>query len=168
MNRAPSRQSDPRRSSPRRSGPRRAACAAALAALALVGAGGVRLAADLTDLPADDAARALQAQGDYAAAAPGLVLATRRASLRLHPTPERHFAIGRALMASADPKAGEAAAAFAAGLALAPGRGTVWAEYGRALMANGETERGLAAYEMSKRRAPDDPLARRIRVEQDP
>ncbi|MEX2454287.1 MAG: tetratricopeptide repeat protein [Rhodospirillaceae bacterium] len=140
--------------------------AACIAAIAMVGAGGLRLAADLLDIPGDGAARALRANGPFLSDAPGLVLATRTGSLRIHPSAERQFAVGRARMAAkvaSEFARGGAAGAFAEGLRLAPARGTAWAEYARALRSAGRDGDALAAYEMSVRRAPHDPVARRLR-----
>ncbi len=128
----------------------------------MIAAAAPRLAADIVDLPGDDAARALRAHGKVHSRAPAIVHSTRAQGLAVHPTAERHFAIGRAHMFSGDADA--AAEAFAEGLALSPADGVAWAEYARAVLAAyGRVPRALDALSMSSRRAPFDPLAVRLR-----
>lgn len=133
----------------------------------MIAAAAPRLAADLVDLPGDDAARALRAHGTVHSRAPALVLSTRAESLSMHSTAQRHFSIGRAHLFAGDADA--AAEAFADGLALSPADGVAWAEYARAVLAAyGRVPRALDALSMSSRRAPFDPLAVRLRQAKTP
>ncbi len=136
----------------------------AAAAAALLAGAAPRLAADLVDLPGDEAARALQARGTVHSEAAALVLHTRMSSAEIHPAPDRDLAIGRALFARGRDAAPAAAAAFVRGLERAPADGRAWAEYAEALVAAfGRSGDAADALDMSWRRAPHDPAARRIR-----
>jgi len=133
----------------------------ALSAILLLVLGAVRLPADISDLTGNLAVETLSAGEFITPEGAALALASRRHSLTKHQTADRWFVAGRAYLVMGHAR--KAAGAFASGLVLAPGRGSVWAEYARAPDAAGDHVRGVRARRQSFRRAAHDQKAIRLR-----
>ena len=133
----------------------------AVVAVALLATGGVRLPADIMDLPGNLIAKQLTAGKPVAAHGISRVLETRTASLQSSATAERWFDAGYAHLMAGNPA--RSADAFANGLRLAPARGIAWAAYANALEAAGDATRAERARRHSVERAPHDPRAVRLR-----
>lgn len=150
------------RNSARRA-PHPAALTFGIAGLALVVTGAVRLTADFADIPGNVAVDALEAARPLSSDQVRLIIETRSRSVKSHPTADRWFTIGRAYLLAGGTS--ESADAFAEGLLLDPGRGAGWAGYSKALALSGKRDRAAAARRYSIRRAPHDPVSKRMRAE---
>lgn len=128
---------------------------------ALLIIGGVRLPADLIDLPGTLIANKLKSGIPVPPDGVARVLATRAKSLKSHSTADRWFAVGHAQLMAGEPA--KSVDAFANGLRLAPARGIAWAAYANAIEATGDNVRAAAARQHSVARAPHDPRAVRLR-----
>jgi cytochrome c-type biogenesis protein CcmH/NrfG len=133
----------------------------ALSGILLLVLWAVRLPADISDLLGNLAVETLSVGEFITPEGAALALAARRHGLTKHQTADRWFVAGRAYLVMGH--AQKAADAFASGLVLAPGRGSVWAEYARALDAAGDHARGVRVRRQSFRRAAHDPKAIRLR-----
>ena len=133
----------------------------AVVAVALLVLGGLRLPADLMDIPGNQIAEKLTSGNPVSPRWLSRVLNSRASSIQSHPTADRWFATGHAFMQAGDPA--KSAAAFANGLHHAPARGIAWAAYANLLEAMGEVSGAAAAREYSVERAPYDPRALRLR-----
>lgn len=127
----------------------------------MIVAGGLRLPADLTDIPANTAVEALHAGKPLTADELIQVIDTRSKSVEYLATANRWFTLGRAYLRAGDPD--KARKAYAAGLMLAPARGSGWAGYFVALASSGDRASAAAAHRYSILRAPYDPAALRLR-----
>ncbi|MFT5486913.1 MAG: hypothetical protein ACI9JL_001016 [Paracoccaceae bacterium] len=135
--------------------------AIAVVAVALLMIGGVRLPADLIDLPGALIAKKLIAGTPVPPHGISRVLKTREESLKSHATADRWITVGHAQLMAGNPVG--SADAFANGLRLAPARGIAWAAYANALEATGDKDGAAAARRHSVARAPYDPRAVRLR-----
>jgi cytochrome c-type biogenesis protein CcmH/NrfG len=133
----------------------------ALSGILLLVLWAVRLPADIFDLLGNLAVETLSVGEFITPEGAALALAARRHGLTKHQTADRWFVAGRAYLVMGH--AQKAADAFASGLVLAPGRGSAWAEYARALDAAGDHARGVRVRRQSFRRAARDPKAIRLR-----
>jgi cytochrome c-type biogenesis protein CcmH/NrfG len=133
----------------------------ALSGILLLVLWAVRLPADISDLLGNLAVETLSVGEFITPEGAALALAARRHGLTKHQTADRWFVAGRAYLVMGH--AQKAADAFASGLVLAPGRGSAWAEYARALDAAGDHARGVRVRRQSFRRAARDPKAIRLR-----
>jgi cytochrome c-type biogenesis protein CcmH/NrfG len=133
----------------------------ALSGILLLVLWAVRLPADISDLLGNLAVETLSVGEFITPEGAALALAARRHGLTKHQTADRWFVAGRAYLVMGH--AQKAADAFASGLVLAPGRGSAWAEYARALDAAGDHARGVRVRRQSFRRAAHDPKAIRLR-----
>jgi tetratricopeptide (TPR) repeat protein len=133
----------------------------ALSGILLLVLWAVRLPADIFDLLGNLAVETLSVGEFITPEGAALALAARRHGLTKHQTADRWFVAGRAYLVMGH--AQKAADAFASGLVLAPGRGSAWAEYARALDAAGDHARGVRVRRQSFRRAAHDPKAIRLR-----
>ena len=133
----------------------------ALSGILLLVLWAVRLPADISDLLGNLAVETLSVGEFITPEGAALALAARRHGLTKHQTADRWFVAGRAYLVMGH--AQKAADAFASGLVLAPGWGSVWAEYARALDAAGDHARGVRVRRQSFRRAAHDPKAIRLR-----
>lgn len=123
--------------------------------------GGIRLPADLADLPGNAAVEALEAERPLTNDQLTLIIDTRMHSVKNHPTADRWFAVGRAYLLSGNPE--KSRDAYAAGLLLDPARSAAWAGYARALARTGDSQRAAEARDYSIRRGRHDPDASRLR-----
>jgi hypothetical protein len=117
----------------------------ALSGILLLVLWAVRLPADISDLLGNLAVETLSVGEFITPEGAALALTSRRHGLTKHQTADRWFVAGRAYLVMGHAR--KAAGAFASGLVLAPGRGSVWAEYAHALDAAGDHVRGVRAPE---------------------